>query len=157
MKAVVADTGPVNYLLLIGEINLLPCLFDEVLIPIEVHQELLNQNAPEVVRTWAANLPGWCSVKTASREDRPELLALDIGERAAIELALQSGVPAILIDEIAGREAAARLGLEVSGTVGLLRKAANADAVDFESAMARLLETNFRISRSVVQQITRGK
>jgi predicted nucleic acid-binding protein len=63
MKAVVADTGPVNYLLLIGEINLLPCLFDEVLIPIEVHQELLNQNAPEVVRTWAANLPGWCSVK----------------------------------------------------------------------------------------------
>jgi predicted nucleic acid-binding protein len=85
------------------------------------------------------------------------LLALDIGERAAIELALQSGVPAILIDEIAGREAAARLGLEISGTVGLLRKAANAGAVDFESTMARLLETNFRISRSVVQQITRGK
>jgi predicted nucleic acid-binding protein len=85
------------------------------------------------------------------------LLALDIGERAAIELALQSGVPAILIDEIAGREAAARLGLEISGTVGLLRKAANAGAVDFESAMGHLLETNFRISRSVVQQITRGK
>jgi predicted nucleic acid-binding protein len=82
---------------------------------------------------------------------------LDVGECAAIELALQSGITAILMDEVAGREAATRLGLEVSGTVGLLRRAANTGAINFESAMTRLLETNFRISRSVLQQIAEEK
>jgi predicted nucleic acid-binding protein len=71
MKAIVADTGPVNYLVLIGEINLLSRLFDGVLIPVEVHTELLHNHAPEQVRRWASNLPHWCSVQTASSEDRP--------------------------------------------------------------------------------------
>jgi len=39
MSAVVSDTSPINYLIRLGEIELLPLLFGEVLIPPAVLQE----------------------------------------------------------------------------------------------------------------------
>lgn len=33
---VIADTGPINYLILIGEIELLPALYDRVAVPTSV-------------------------------------------------------------------------------------------------------------------------
>ena len=40
MTLVVADTGPINYLILIGEIDILPKLFDQIVIPSSVLAEL---------------------------------------------------------------------------------------------------------------------
>jgi predicted nucleic acid-binding protein len=40
MTAVVADTSPLNYLLLIGEIAVMPSLYGQVFIPPEVLAEL---------------------------------------------------------------------------------------------------------------------
>ena len=37
---VIADTGPVNYLVLIGEIEVLPALYHRVLVPPSVCDEL---------------------------------------------------------------------------------------------------------------------
>ena len=39
---IVADTSPLNYLVLIGEIELLPSLFGQVIIPHAVLAELAN-------------------------------------------------------------------------------------------------------------------
>jgi len=44
---VVCDTSPLCYLLLIGEIEILPQLYDRVLIPTEVAQELSDINSPK--------------------------------------------------------------------------------------------------------------
>jgi len=52
MRLVVADTGPLNYLLLIEAIDLLPKLFDRVFIPAAVHRELAHPLAPGPVRAW---------------------------------------------------------------------------------------------------------
>lgn len=41
---VIADTAPINYLVLIGEQNLLPTLFGQVIVPEMVLQELLAMN-----------------------------------------------------------------------------------------------------------------
>ncbi len=43
---VVADTSPINYLLLINQIDLLPRLFQQIVIPDEVRDEMLNPDAP---------------------------------------------------------------------------------------------------------------
>ncbi len=43
MQLVVADTGPVNYLLLIGHLEILPALFDKVILPSIVRDELAKQ------------------------------------------------------------------------------------------------------------------
>jgi predicted nucleic acid-binding protein len=66
MRLVVADTGPLNYLVLIEAIELLPKLFQRVFAPEAVRAELLDQDAPAVVRAWAAQPPGWLEVRTVS-------------------------------------------------------------------------------------------
>ncbi len=53
----VADTSPLCYLILIGEIELLPRLFAHVLLPEAVRAELLHADAPAAVRAWASKLP----------------------------------------------------------------------------------------------------
>ncbi len=43
MQVVIADTGPVNYLILIGHIDILPAMFEQVLLPSAVRGELSTQ------------------------------------------------------------------------------------------------------------------
>ena len=50
---VVADTSPLNYLVLIRHIDLLPQIYQKVLIPSAVHRELIDHRAPEATRRWA--------------------------------------------------------------------------------------------------------
>ncbi len=49
---VVADTSPINYLILIGDIELLEHLFKQVFIPQGVIDELHHERAPVPVREW---------------------------------------------------------------------------------------------------------
>jgi predicted nucleic acid-binding protein len=63
MRLVVADTGPLNYLVLIGDIELLPKLFGRVLAPQAVCDELADRDAPAAVRAWAAQRPAWLEVR----------------------------------------------------------------------------------------------
>jgi predicted nucleic acid-binding protein len=65
MRLVVADTGPLNYLVLIDAIELLPKLFEKVFAPEAVRAELLNQDAPAVVRAWATHPPSWLEVRAS--------------------------------------------------------------------------------------------
>jgi predicted nucleic acid-binding protein len=46
MTLVVADTSPINYLILIGEIEILHSLYESVVIPQEVISELHEGGAP---------------------------------------------------------------------------------------------------------------
>jgi len=62
MRLVVADTGPLNYLILIEAVDLLPKLFEHVLIPAAVYAELNHTDAPELVRAFAAAKPTWLEV-----------------------------------------------------------------------------------------------
>ena len=52
MTVVIADTSPINYLLLIGEIAILPRLYGQVLIPPEVLAELSDTDALPAVLSW---------------------------------------------------------------------------------------------------------
>ena len=61
---VVADTSPVNYLVLIGQIEILPRLYARIAIPSAVLGELRHPVAPEPVRDWSAHPPGWLEVVT---------------------------------------------------------------------------------------------
>jgi predicted nucleic acid-binding protein len=107
MRLVVADTGPLNYLVLIEAIELLPKLFENVFAPEAVRVELLDKDAPAVVRAWAAQTPGWLDVRTVSSAiDDPAWRALDIGEREALALARTLGAELVLMDDRAGVAAA---------------------------------------------------
>ena len=146
---VVADTSPLNYLILIGEIELLPALYRTVLIPREVHQELLRSEAPAAVRSWATVLPEWCEVRLPESAPDAGLSELDPGERDAILLALDAGVDLLLMDENEGRREALRRSLRVAGTIAVLETAARHGLIDFRSALQRLEQTSFRLSARI--------
>ena len=64
----VRDASPLCYLLLIGEIDLLPQLFSRVVVPQAVIVELQHDDAPATVRNWVSNLPIWISVEVSVKE-----------------------------------------------------------------------------------------
>jgi len=147
---VVTDTGPLNYLVLIGEIDILPRLFDRVLTPQSVIAELDHSRTPNAVQKWVANRPAWLSVGSTPPITELPLPTLDNGERAAIALALSEKANLLLIDERAGARAALANGLSVVGTVGMLEMAARLGMVDLSAAFTRLRATSFRIRQQVL-------
>lgn len=146
MQLVVADTGPLNYLVLIGHINLLPRLFGKVVLPKEVYGELTSDKTPALVREWIAGSPVWLETRDAPSQDPSgsALINIDPGERAAILLALSIHADLVLKDDRRGVSAAERSGLRVTGTIGILDLAAERKLVDFSEAIQRLESTNFR-------------
>jgi predicted nucleic acid-binding protein len=152
MTVVIADSSPLNYLTLIGSVEVLHRLYDTVVVPQQVIAELSDPAAPSEVRVWAENLPVWIDVRVAVVNDT-ELLHLDPGERAAITLAQSQPDTLLLIDELAGRIEATRRGIRTTGTLGVLRAAALREFVDLPTALARLLETNFRVSTELVDAL----
>ena len=76
---VVADTSPVNYLVLIDEIDLLPIIFGKVLIPEAVMEELQHPRTPPKVRQWIVNLASWIEVRCSLSAGNTDLMGLDIG------------------------------------------------------------------------------
>jgi predicted nucleic acid-binding protein len=147
---VVADTSPINYLILIGEIEVLGTLYGRVLIPKAVHEELSRPGAPEPVRLWIAQPPVWLEIRSHSAAPDPSLARLDLGEREAIALAEELAADQIVLDEMLGRRAAQKRGLTVIGTVGVLRDAASEGLLDLRSSIERLQRTNFHISPAIL-------
>jgi predicted nucleic acid-binding protein len=108
---VVADTSPVIALAQIGQLSLLRALFSNVFVPPAVRAEIRSVTQPD----WIEERP------LADAVDPRVLVAtLHAGEREAIALALEVGASHILLDDLAARALAERLGLSVLGTLGIL-------------------------------------
>jgi predicted nucleic acid-binding protein len=151
--AVVSNTSPLNYLLLIDQIELLPQLFGRVVTPHAVIEELLHPGSPVVVRSWAAKPPAWIEVRSATVHPTPPLAPLDEGEREAIALALELDTKLVLIDELAARQEAEARGLQVIGTLGILDRAAGHGPFELREALERLRQTNFRVTEALIQSL----
>lgn len=115
--------------------------------------ELTDSAAPHEVKNWARTLPGWVDVRSIPPNEDPALFHLDPGEQSAILLAQSETGALLLIDDAAGRLEASRRGISNTGTLGVLRAAALTNLVDLPSALARLLETNFRVSMTLVEDL----
>jgi predicted nucleic acid-binding protein len=131
---VVADTSPINYLVLIKQIDLLPRLYKRILIPPAVLAELKHPLAPTLVREWACDTPKWTEV--LSPKHSLTLAQLDLGETEAIALATEMHAEVLLMDEQAGRQEAVRRGLRVAGTLSVLDEADQAGLDSFDQAVA---------------------
>jgi predicted nucleic acid-binding protein len=153
VRVVVADAGPLHYLLLVEQIELLPRLFGNVMVPGIVLDELLHSSAPRSVRKWAASPPPWIAVAAASPQPDPDLEHLDEGEKAAISLALKIRADLLLMDDRAGVRGARKKGLIVVGTIGVLDLAAARGLIDLGTVVARLRTTNFRYSPRLLDEL----
>lgn len=140
---VVSDTSPLCYLLLIGQIDLLPAVFERVQVPRAVAAELSHPAADRRIRDWIAAPPPWLGVLDAP-EPPSALSRLDRGEAEAITLAEAIKADLVILDERKARQAAVERGLSVTGLLGLLALSSDRGLVDLPSALALLRQTNFR-------------
>lgn len=154
MTVVVADTSPLNYLILIGEVDLLPRLYRQILIPDIVASELGDPEAPPMVAEWTSHPPPWIEIRPTPAGCSEGLDRLDDGERAAILLAQAQPPPVLLpIDYAEGRAEAERREIPATGTLGVLRAAATRNMTDLPTALGRLRATNSRCPAILLEQL----
>lgn len=152
MRLVVADSGPINYLILIEAIEVLrKAVRDDF----RTKGELAHVDAPPAVRAWIAHCPAWLEVRPNpdSNTNDATAAALDEGERAAIALAVAIGAELILIDDRAGVAVAHHRGLTVTGTLGVLDLAARRGLIDLAAVLGRLKATNFRCRPEIMDAL----
>lgn len=151
---VVADSGPLHYLILLDQTELLPRFYGQVIVPEAVLGELTSGKAPQPVKEWLSKPPPWLRVQ-AVPSSQLELVTddLDLGEREAIVLAHILQADLLLIDEISGRAEARRRNLRVTGTLGILRIAAENELIDVPQVLARLRDTNFYVNEGLIRSI----
>ena len=147
---VVSDASPLNYLVLIEALDVLPAIFDAVMIPPAVVEELKASAAPDAVKAWIDNPPAWLEVR--SPEPKDSSLRLGRGEQEAIRLAAELNALCLLDDRKARREAE-RVGVQVTGLLGILAEARDRGLIDARAVVERLTRTSFRASQALIAAI----
>lgn len=150
---VVTNTSPLCYLLLCGYLEILPKLFEKVIIPQAVYDELRDKEAPAVLQDWIAQPPAWLEIRSVSTEPDAMLNQLHPGEREAIVLAERLGADLILLDEKVARQIAVERGLNVAGLLGVLDEATTRGLIDLSAAVERLQSTTFRASPRLLKSL----
>ncbi|CAN5434916.1 DUF3368 domain-containing protein [soil metagenome] len=148
---IIADTSPLNYLILIDAAEVLPKIFQKVIIPTAVQSELLDIGASEKVQKWIQSAPNWLEVEKVDKIDQN--INLGLGEVEVISLAVEISVDLILLDDKAARLSATQRNLQVIGTLGVLKLADEQKFIDFEIALKRLQKTNFRASKVLLEAL----
>ncbi len=149
---VVADTSVLVNLCRIGYEHLLPALYREIRVPLAVLAEF-ERLARNTAKFRDLQIPRWVQMVPVATS-HPTLESwpdLNEGEKEAIALALQLQADAVLIDEMAGRAAAAKLGLVFVGIIGILLQAKlNGLVPEIKFVLDRLrAEPGFWISEAV--------
>jgi predicted nucleic acid-binding protein len=151
---VVADSGPLHYLILLEQTELLHSFYGQVIAPEAVLRELTVGKAPPPVRDWLSKPPSWFRVQSVPSHQLALVTAeLDPGEREAITLAELLNADLLLIDESLGRAEARRRSLRVTGTLGILRAAAERGLIHVPEVIARLRGTSFYVDEQLIQSI----
>jgi predicted nucleic acid-binding protein len=151
---VVVNATPLIALSLVNRLDLLRRLFDEVIVPPAVYEEITAKDAGRAGVT-ALNSAAWINVVPlkASPTVEPLLLGLDLGELEVLLLAREVEPDWVLMDERLGRRVAKAMGFPVKGTVGVLVAAFHAEILTRAEALEtvhQLVAEGIRISASVI-------
>ncbi|HYX15729.1 MAG TPA: DUF3368 domain-containing protein [Nostoc sp.] len=155
---VISDTSAITNLAAIQHLQLLPQLYTQITIPEAVFCELTDFD-PLVPGTSEVQTASWLEVRQVTNREIVKRLRdevrLDAGESEAIALALELSADLLLIDERRGRAEANRLGLRITGLLGILIEAKHQNLiVAVKPLMDALITTSeFRVSPALYNQI----
>ncbi len=156
---VISDTTPLISLLKINRLDLLKKLFNTVYIPNFVLQELISN--PEY-KSEADTILNSQFIITKNITDTTALHILmrinmlDRGESEAIILANELNAEILLMDEVKGRKIAKKLGINLSGTLGVLMKAFDKNLLNTSEVLYYLDELqryNRQIGEKLINQV----
>lgn len=103
-----------------------------------------NRSLPQWIDTYSPKTSLPASLKNA----------LDPGEASAIALAKEYANSLLIIDELKGRRVAKALGLDITGSLGVILAAKNKGLIpSVLPILEKVKQTNFRISDVLIQKI----
>ncbi|MBD2111312.1 MULTISPECIES: DUF3368 domain-containing protein [Cyanophyceae] len=147
MLEVIADTSVMQYLFQTNHLFLLPSLYDNVVLPDAVRDEL------ETGQTLGISLPKpgdfeWIQLVCIDEQSLvPQIPGLGRGEREVLSLAVNRPGSVALLDDGLARQYAKRLKIGVTGTLGVLLKAKQYGLiVEVGSVLKALNQLGFRVS-----------
>ena len=148
---IVSDSGPIIAFSRIGRLEILKSLFGQVVVPIGVYEELVINGAGR---------PGSAEVRRSSWIQRGQVrnpegmkefsASLHRGEREAIVLAHETGIP-LLIDERRGRRTAVDMGIVVIGSLTVLAEAHREGIIKNTASLIQdMLDSGYWIDPEIV-------
>lgn len=154
---VISDTTPIISLIKIGHLDILHKLYNNIIIPKAVYDELIiNTDYEEEMHV--IKKCTFMQIKVVEESLSLALLQrqlnLDLGESEAIVLANSMNADLIIIDERKARKIAKNLGLNVTGTLGILVEAKRLGLIKkLKPLLDKLIDNNIRISRDLYNNI----
>lgn len=122
MRKIISNTTPILSLLKINKLILLEKLYERIIIPTAVYNEI--EKGKEKPYYLDLKLIDWIAIWEIKNPDSKDyFLDLDEGEAEVIILAREQNSDLVIIDEIMGRRIARQFELTVTGTIGVLLKA----------------------------------
>jgi predicted nucleic acid-binding protein len=155
-RVVVCNATPLIALSLIEQLHILQALYQTILIPPAVHEEVATGGASGI---GVAELEAseWIRVVQLRDPARAELLSdLDRGEAEVLALALELTAESAIIDEKLARRHAKRLGIPLTGTLGVLLRAKRQGLIGpIRPFVERLRQGGIRLSEAVIEEALR--
>lgn len=142
-KAIISDTSCFIILTNIGELELLHKVYGQILTTTEIAAE------------YGEPLPEWVEIATVNDKYRQQLLEMQIdkGESSAIALALETPNSIVILDDYKARKIAERLGITLTGTIGVIIKAKlNGTIPSVKPLLEKIKRTDFRLSAEIETQ-----
>lgn len=103
----------------------------------------------DIADEFGDSLPEWMEVLSVKDPFTQQLLELQIdkGESSAIALALEMPGSTVILDDFKARKIAIKLGIQVTGTLGVIIRAKQKGVLSsIKPFLEKLKQTNFRLS-----------
>jgi predicted nucleic acid-binding protein len=142
-KTIVSDTSCFIILAKISELNLLFRTYGQII------------TTKEVALEYGEALPDWVIIKEALDKDFQHNLEkkIDKGEASAIALAIETDDCTIILDDYKARQVAEQLGLDITGTIGVIIKAKLSGIIpSIIPYLEKISKTDFRITEDIKEQ-----
>ena len=142
-KTIISDTSCFIILTNIGELELLHKVYGEIITTIDIATE------------FGETLPDWVEIIKVTDTYKQQLLELQIdkGESSAIALALEIPASTVILDDFKARKIASRLGINYTGTIGVIIKAKLKGIIpSIKPILEKIKQTDFRISVDIELQ-----
>ncbi len=142
-ELVVSNTSCFIVLSKIGELDLLRRMYGEII------------TSAEVISEFAHPLPDWIKIKPIIDKYSQQILELqlDKGEASVIALSIETPKSTIILDDYKARVIAEKLGLTITGTLGIIIKAKLQGIIpSIKPLLEKIRATDFRLSPDIESQ-----
>ena len=127
----------------VNELNLLKAVYSRIII------------TPEIAKEFNQQIPDWIEIIEAKDKKSQLLLedSLDLGESTALTLAFEIDNTTVILDDLKARKIANKLGIKVTGTIGVIVKAKLQGSISSaKNILDKISNTDFRINAKIIEQ-----